>query len=106
MKCAADNLAVVRTMRELAVRLAAQGSTFRARRVAKAAQSVEALPRQIADVWCAGGIPALRALPWVGAEVALWLVELVTSGQIAELEGLDGHASHPRRLSSVERALR
>ena len=88
MKCAADNGAIVRTLRDLATRLGEQGSTFRARRVAKAAQSVETLPRQVADLWCAGGMPALRTLPWVSADVALCLVELLTSGQISELERL------------------
>ncbi len=83
-----DNVDVGRALRELASGFADQDNAFRAHGLARAARSIENLRRPVAELWCSGGIPALVALPWVSTNVALWLVELLHSGQIAELERL------------------
>lgn len=83
-----ENEQVAQLLRELGKRLSEEGSTFRARGLAKAADTIAALQRPISDIWRRGGLGALTAQRWVGPAVALWLVELVNSGKIAELERL------------------
>lgn len=80
MASQADNAALARALRELAARFAEQGNVFGARGFAKAAGTVERLSRPVLDIWCAGGLAALTALPCVGKSIALWLVEALASG--------------------------
>ena len=86
MPDAMNNSEVVRALRELALQLAEQRNTFQAHGLTRALDSIEALERPIVELWLAGGLPALSALPWVGRPVAVWLVELLSLGKIAATE--------------------
>ena len=83
-----ENERVAQLLRELGQRLAEEGSSFRAHGLAKAADCIAALERPVSEIWLRGGLRALTGQRWVGPSVALWLVELVNSGKIAELERL------------------
>ena len=75
-----ENEELVRALRKLAAQFASQGNAFKAHGLSGAARSIQALARPVRDLWCAGGLDALTALPWVGKSVAQWIVDWVSPG--------------------------
>lgn len=80
MPITVDNSELVRTLRELATQFASEGQTFSAQSFFGAARTIERLARPVAEIWCAGGLAALTALPWVGSRAALRIVECISAG--------------------------
>ena len=83
-----DNSEVARALVELARCLDGPQCLFKARALNSAARTIADLRRPVAEMWMRCGFGSLTALPWVGPCIASWIVELVTSGRIAELDRL------------------
>lgn len=69
--------------RDLAAYLDMEDVPFKPRAYEKAAQAIESASDPLADVYRAGGVKALRALPGIGASMADKLEELLTTGRCA-----------------------
>jgi Helix-hairpin-helix domain len=87
-----NNRTVADALREAAILLAQQNADpFRVSAYRKAAQTVEDLPQDIAEV-AAKGPDALDALPHIGKSVASAIRELTGTGRWAQLERMRGTA--------------
>ena len=100
---AAGNAEVASRLRQAAELLASQGANpFRAAAYRRAADTVEALPRDVADI-AAGpdGRAALDALPGIGPSIAAAIAEMLASGRWIFLERLKGAADPEAVLRTV-----
>jgi DNA polymerase (family X) len=85
------NTMVAGRMREVADLLEQQGANpFRVRAYRQAADTVAALPRDVADLLHEGGRDALIALPHIGQSLASAIEEIVDTGRWIQLERLRG----------------
>lgn len=85
-----NNTMVAETLREAAVILAQQNANnIRVSAYCNAAKTVEDLPEDIAEV-AARGCDALDALPHVGKSIAAAIIQLTTTGRLAQLNRMRG----------------
>ncbi len=82
------NREVAERLREMALFLDMTDVPFKPRAYEKAAYAVDALERPIAELYAAGGVKALAALPGVGKGIAERIGELVETGVCRDLEAL------------------
>jgi DNA polymerase (family 10) len=80
------NAEIAAALRELADALEIEGANpFRVRAYRAGAQTVETLGRPLAELAAEGGAAALEALPGIGESLAAKIVELVSTGGLAQL---------------------
>ena len=92
---------IAETLRDLATVLAQQGaSPFRINAYRKAAQTLDELPLDLADILAREGVDGLKALPHIGQGIASVIEELLRRGRSSQLERLRG-ALDPVRLFST-----
>jgi len=82
------NAELAARLREMALFLDMTSVPFKPRAYEKAAYVIEALDRPAAELWAAGGVKALAALPNVGKGIAERIGELIDTGQVADLDAL------------------
>lgn len=89
----ARNRLVAERLREAAALLEEQAaSPFRVRAFRRAADTVDALPRDVGDILERQGLPGLQALPAIGRGIASAINELVRTGRWSQLDRLRGGA--------------
>lgn len=83
---AVENAEVARLFRELADLLEVDGANpFRVRAYRNAARTVEQAPQSVADLAARGGVQALDALPGIGPDLAVKILEIVRTGTLSAL---------------------
>lgn len=82
------NTEIARIFRDIAVYLDMDDVPFKPRAYEKAAYAIEALDRQLSDLYAAGGLKALSAVPGIGKNMAEKIAELVTTNRLAYHEEL------------------
>ena len=96
-------------LREIAGLLRAQkANPFRVNAYLHAADTLDSLPRSVADLMQAEGIEGLVALPGIGEGIARSIYEYVATGRMSRLENLKGAADPVelfRSIPTVGRAL-
>ncbi len=75
------NADIARILREMALFLDMTSVPFKPRAYDKAADAVEALDRPLAEIYAAGGIKALEAIPGVGRGIAERIEEMLKTGK-------------------------
>lgn len=96
------NLVASQRLREAATLLEAQGDNpFRVGAYRRAAEAVEALDTDLADLLARGGADALQEIPGVGPSIGAALGEMVATGQWAYLDRLRGQTSPEDLFCSV-----
>lgn len=96
------NVAYAANLRELADLLEHQGEDgFRAEAYRRAADTVAALNRPVAEILATEGRPGLVALPTIGWGIAAALAEMVTTGGWAQLRRLRGEAAPERLFQTI-----
>ncbi|WP_248304510.1 helix-hairpin-helix domain-containing protein [Breoghania sp. L-A4] len=89
-------------LRDYADLLEQQGADgFRERAYRKAAETVAALPRPVADILEQEGRAGLIALPGIGKGIAGAIAELVVSGRWSQLERLRGELSPEKLFQTI-----
>ena len=97
-----SNAEIGSMLEEVAELLALSDTTpFRARAYRHAAQRVRAMRRSIAQIARDGGTDALTRVAGIGPNLARVIVEIVSSGRLAMLDWLRGHADPEALLASV-----
>src|SRR5207248_2454853 len=97
-----DNETIARKLTEYAARLeASETSLYRVRAYRRAAETVRAQQRQLADVYAAEGAAGLKALPGIGGHLAFTLEGLLTTGEFRTLRPADAHREPDRLLTSL-----
>jgi putative hydrolase len=87
------NHVVAERLREAAALLEEQGANaFRARAFRRAADTVDALDRDVGDILDRDGLVGLDALPGIGRGIAAAIDQLVRSGRWSQLDHLRGGA--------------
>ncbi len=87
----AENQDVAQRLREAADLLQAQGANpFRAGAYRKAADTVAGLDRGVRELFDAGGVQALDALPHVGRSIAAAIAEMLVTGGWSQLDRMRG----------------
>jgi DNA polymerase (family 10) len=84
-----SNKSVAEVLREIGEHLAMKNIPFKPRAYEKAAGVIEGLEKEVADVYKTGGKKALEAIPGVGVSIAEKIEELLKTGHIKYLEGLE-----------------
>jgi putative hydrolase len=74
---------------------------FRLRAYLRAAESVRSMPRSINQIFRAGGLEGLTAVPHIGEGIARAIRELLVHGRLPMLDRLRGKADAIGLLSSV-----
>lgn len=74
---------------------------FRVRAYEKAADMLALTPEPVDELFASGGREALQALPAVGPVIAAALAELLTTGNWAEFERLQGSGDPVRQLQTI-----
>lgn len=88
-----SNADVVRSLREMAVLLEAQGDNpFRVAAYRQAADTVARLTQPVEQLYAEGGLAGLDALPGVGQRIAAAIGEMVSTGRWLQLDRLRGNA--------------
>jgi len=83
------NAQVAALLREMAALLERQGDNpFRVGAYRRAADTLQGLPRSVAEIDAAQGVPGLDALPAVGVTIAAAIDEIVRTGHWTRLERL------------------
>jgi len=77
---------VARALREMALFLEMQEVPFKPRAYEKAARTVQALERPLAQIEVESGLRGIDALPGIGKGIAERILELLHTGRMAELE--------------------
>jgi hypothetical protein len=96
------NEQVAERLDEVALILEEQGANpFRVRAYRRGATTLRSLPRAVADVFEEGGLPALEALPAIGASLARAIRELLRTGRLPMLERLRGEGDPVALLRTV-----
>ena len=105
----ACNLEVAKKLREIAQLLRAQlANPFRVNAYLHAADTLDNLERNVAELMQANGIKGLVALPGIGEGIARSIYEYVATGRMSRLENLRGAADPVelfRSIPTVGRAL-
>jgi len=76
-------------------------SLYRIRAYRRAADTIEAWPRSLAEIFREGGRAALQAIPDVGEHLGYTLEGLLTTGVFRTLRLDDAHQEPDRRLTSL-----
>lgn len=85
------NLLLSANLRELADLLEQQeADDFRVKAWRRAADTLDALERPVADIFAHGGREALAALPGIGRSIASAIAEMLATGRSSQLERLRG----------------
>jgi len=82
------NFEVVKILSEIAIFLEMDEVQFKPRAYEKAARSIEALEKDVEEIYKKGGIKALMEIPGVGRNIAGKLEELITTGKLRYYEEL------------------
>ncbi|MBR8233342.1 DNA-binding protein [Burkholderia sp. AU42008] len=97
-----ENRTVAAYLREAAQWLVDQGANpYRVAAYRSAADTVDALDRDIRSVFDTGGVEALGALPDIGAGVAQAIAELLVTGRWRQLDRLRGDAERASAFEAV-----
>ncbi|OXI67072.1 DNA-binding protein [Burkholderia sp. AU28863] len=97
-----ENRTVAACLREAAQWLVDQGANpYRVAAYRSAADTVDALDRDIRSVFDTGGVEALGALPDIGAGVAQAIAELLVTGRWRQLDRLRGDAERASAFEAV-----
>jgi len=103
------NHEIAKKLRDIAVLLKAQkANPFRVNAYLHAADTLDNLPRSVADLMQDEGIEGLVALPGIGEGIARSIYEYVATGRMSRLENLKGAADPVelfRSIPTVGRAL-
>ena len=103
------NHEVAKNLREIAALLKAQqANPFRINAYLHAADTLDNMPQNIADLMQAKGIKGLVALPGIGEGIARSIYEYIATGRMSRLENLKGAADPValfREIPTVGRAL-
>jgi DNA polymerase (family 10) len=83
-----SNAAIAEMLRGIGEFLAMQDVPFKPRAYEKAAQTIDGLENEIADMYKKGGLKALGEIPGVGASIAEKIEELITTGRVKYYEEL------------------
>ena len=83
-----SNAAIAKALHEMALFLEMQEVPFKPRAYEKAAQLIAGYDRPLAELYAAGGVAALDALPSVGKGIAARIAGMLDSGELADLEQL------------------
>jgi hypothetical protein len=98
----ATNQTIAERLREAADLLEQQGANpFRVRAYREAALAVAGRPDELREIYEAGGIDALDALPGVGPRIAVAIAEMLRTGRWAQLERLRGTLDPERLFRAV-----
>jgi DNA polymerase (family X) len=84
-----SNKNVADVLREIGEHLAMKNIPFKPRAYEKAAGVIEGLEEEVADIYKTGGKKELEAIPGVGVSIAEKIEELLTTGHVKYLEGLE-----------------
>ncbi len=76
-------------LRETGEHLAMKNIPFKPRAYEKAAGVIDGLEEEVADIYKAGGRKALETIPSVGVSIAEKIEELIKTGRVKYLEGLE-----------------
>ncbi len=76
-------------LREIGERLAMKDIPFKPRAYEKAADVIDGLEENVVDMYKTGGRKALEAIPSVGSSIAEKIEELLKTGHVKYLEGLE-----------------
>ena len=82
------NQFVAKILYEISVFLEMEDIEFKSRAYEKAAHSIEALEKDVADIYMKGGRKALEEIPGVGASIAEKIEEYLKTGRVKEHEKL------------------
>jgi DNA polymerase (family 10) len=82
------NEEIGRLLREIALFLEMEGVAFKPRAYEKAAQSIEAMERPVAELYEAGGERAVATVPGVGKSIAEKIGEFLAKGRVQYLEAM------------------
>lgn len=97
-----ENAALAANLREVADLLEQQGEEgFRAAAYRRAADTVDTLPRPVAEILSTDGREGLVALPTIGWGIASALAEMVSTGRWAQLQRLRGEAAPERLFQTI-----
>jgi hypothetical protein len=89
-----ENAAIAGALSDYADLLEAAGEDgFRILAFRRASDTVRALPGPLRDVFAAGGLDGLTALPAIGRGIGSALVEMLTTGRWTQLERLKGESA-------------
>jgi hypothetical protein len=97
-----DNLTIARRLNDYATYLEGEESNvYRVRAYRRAAETVQALGRPVADLVAEQGRAGLEALPGIGASLAYTIEGLVRTGAFRTLRPEGGHIDPERLLTSL-----
>jgi len=82
------NAEIARIFREIAIYLDMERVPFRPRAYERAADTIDALDRPLADILATDGPAGVSAIPGIGASSAKRIAELVTTGRLAYYDEL------------------
>jgi hypothetical protein len=96
------NAAIADRLEEVALLLdEQQANPFRIRAYRRAAATLRDLDRQAFDILAQGGLPALEALPGIGASLARMIRDVIQRGRLAMLDRLRGEADPIALLTTI-----
>jgi DNA polymerase (family X) len=94
-----SNAAIAEILREIGEYLEMQKVPFKPRAYEKAAQAVDALEREVVEIYRTGDVKALREIPGVGASIAALIEEYIKTGHAKQYDELK--KSTPVRLDQL-----
>ncbi|MDE2001601.1 MAG: DNA polymerase/3'-5' exonuclease PolX [Patescibacteria group bacterium] len=113
-----DNATIAGILREIGIYLEMENVPFKPRAYEKASEDIASLSESVADIYAAGGLPALEKIPGIGVSIAGKIGELLRTGKLKyyeqlkkktpvdlkEFEGLEGLG--PKTIKELYRKLR
>ena len=81
-----SNNDIARMLNEMAILYDMEGVAFKPRAYEKVAENIDALDREVADLYREGGIKALRAIPNVGEGIAYHIERILKTGTFPEYD--------------------
>src|SRR5262245_17360314 len=97
-----DNYTIAKKLLDYAQYLEArEANLFRVRAYRRAADTLLALRRPVADLVAEGGRSALEALPGIGSHLSYTIEALVQTGEFRTLDRTRGHIDPERLLTSL-----
>src|SRR3990167_7582509 len=94
-----SNSEIAKILREIGEYLDMQGAAFKPRAYEKAAEAIEALQEEVADIYKSGQLKALEDISGVGVSIAEKIEELLKTGKSKYYEQLK--AETPVNLSEL-----
>lgn len=94
-----SNTEIARILNEMAVFYDMEGVAFKPRAYERVAENIEAMDREVADLYREGGVKALREIPNVGEGIAAHIELLLKRGTFPEYERL--RKKFPVRLDEL-----